>query len=419
MQACPASAKRMPSLTHPRVMRRLLIVLLVLVCVLALAIPWLVGLGVQDRFEELTAQDSRIAGRQVGEHRLDRGWFASEIAVELVETGSDPWLYRSAIDHGPFTASPPRWASAHGVLETGAGELAMDWWITPDGSLNGQVRPAPDLGAGSLSFQTSGADTVARLENLHLPPLLSGAGGQVAIAQPRPDAAQWSAQLTAQRLALQAPIELQELALDSEGRRLGEALAMVLRLRAQRLRYAGLELDQPQIHLDLDQLHLPTLRQLGQSLDNFDLGADPARLRNLLVTSLAPLLYQQPEIRALRLAANSERGAFEAELSARFIRRPPAGFVGDFSQLASVLELEGQGRLDEGILTWWAARQVRREYPGLSDPGYYDALAQRYIESLLENRILVPDADGYRFELDYQPGRLLLNDQPRSLPDGW
>lgn len=380
-------------------MRKLLIAVVALLGLPGLVLPGLVGIALAAFWE----QSGGDPAWPVEVRRLERGWFASDLQLAIRRSDQPPLIIGGRAKHGPWGLAWLR-GSAQVQASDGAPALAgLDYRLGFTGNLEARLAPTPALGRGHLTLTATDNWQRWRFapKDLGIDRVVTALNGSVTLRM----SGLLSGELAAERLQLAPGSVLSGATLRLGAELRDDVLGLDLGGTAGALSHAGEQWRNLSLDLVLHRLHAPTLARLVRVLGQ----VPPGQAAPVLVTALGPLLLFSPVLEHLAVAGLSpHEGTFEARAAARFLTPPSADFIGDFSRLLGVLALEAELRADAPLARSWIDA-------ALTDPRAPVPLEER-TRALVADGILVPEGDGYRMRVDYEPGRLRVNGRPRSVP---
>ncbi|MDX1571375.1 MAG: DUF945 family protein [Xanthomonadales bacterium] len=396
-------------------MRRILIILILVAVAVLLALPAGVGFALARVLPAQVQQlDERISSHQIRIAHFERGWFGSRLAIEAVSDAGADFGADVVLQHGPLRMALLSGDGGIDLLEdAGSTPIAQfQFRLEPRLELTGQLTPAD--GSGTVSFETRErfSRTTLTLDDITIAGMVEDLDGSVDLAHTVESGRVFEADLAATAWSAEDGLGAQDVTVELEVSRSGEALGADMTATAGRLdtRDQGTWIDLAGA-FHVERLHAPTLAQLVRALGKPDAQA-------MAFTALGPLLLFSPRIEVLRLqAASPDGGIVSVDGSARFLRPPKPDFITDFSRLARVLSVDLEARLGAQQVQRWAQARIDREFPTLADPELRRQFEEQLIADLLAEGLLERDGAGYAILVDYEPDQLRINGQPRPLPD--
>ena len=403
-------------------MRKLLTIVVFLLVLALAAAPGLMGLGINHVGNSALKNAQAHPGDIVVESgTIDGGYLSSAVKTTLRPADSEG-LIQTDMTVRHFLPLG-RLAGVNGQVSGAAGQYRVDgdigfaldsvWTIAPsDGTGSGEAVLTLDKEIGDVSLQ---------LGALSVQDVLQGATGEVTFQKAAADSWTAGSDLDMERVAVTG-LAASNVELRTTASRAADNLS--LELIGQTGTYSLHAISGPSVsgRLRMKQLHAPTIEQLVDAISQIRKNNSPnadQQLQQALFTALGPILIHQPVIETLEGDISSSLGNAEFALSARVIERPPSNFLSNLDALMGVVEFEIEAEISEELMQWWAARKVAEEYPFVDQPELQEQLRTEALFTLQNNGLIRPIVGGYEMNIDYQPGRVILNGQAMSLPDGF
>ena len=403
-------------------MRKLLTIIVFLLVLALAAAPALMGLAI-DRVGNAALKDAKAhAGDIVVESGTIDGGYLSSAVTATLRPASSYESVRADLTVRHFLPLG-RLAGVHGQLTGAIGQhrvvgdigfaLDSEWTISPQaGSGSGEARLAVDKDVRNLLLQ---------LTELSVNDVVRAATGDVQFQTTTTTSWSARADISVKQLTV-ADFAASDIDMETTAAREAEDLSLDFSAEALGYTWQNTSGDSARGRLRIRQLHAPTIERLVKALQEIsenDLPNADQQVQQAFFTALGPILVHQPIIDTLEGKTRSDKGNAEFIVSGRVTERPPSNFLSDLDALMGVVELRIEAEFSEPMIQWWAARKVAEEYPFVDQPQLQDELRREAILTLQNNGIIRPVVGGYEMNINYKPGRVVLNGQAMSLPDGF
>jgi hypothetical protein len=411
--------------------KRIAIVLILIVLLVAVVAPGLIGMTIERSHPNLVVGiDENLKHANLTLERFEPGWFSSQALVTVaMDTGPD-LQWHADFEHGPWLM-PLGWLTVTGDLShPDHGPIAsLTARVTPDGRIIGKINlswpEAPllaieadltiDQGFDRLQLvthkaQVQHADFEARAldVDLMLVGLRSG---------PRSARLNWSAPQA--RIASHTQTRPEgTLTLLADGQRLSIEMAV----SGNRWQWGNEDWRDVALQFGISGMHqTTTLGLLKRIKQHLDADLEPQwlaqQIQAELFLALPTLLASQPVVSLEALHFLSNSGPGDARFRATLSAPPPAGFLADPGLLVEVLVISAQAEVPRLDAHRWIEQQIRSELGPDASPEVVALARDDQLARLRANRIVVVDADRWHMAADLADEVLTLNGQMMRLPD--